>query len=86
MNHFKPMLLAGACLIIAAGSAESAFSMSRWNPSWTQGSGQNGGTPSEYSNNGPKPVVNAFEPSTALVVGSGIAGIALLRRMRSRQK
>ena len=79
MSFFKTAILAAACLIIVMFSADSAFSMSGRDPSWKQGGGQNGGT-----NGGG--TYSVFEPSTALLVGSGIAGMAALRWIRSRKK
>jgi hypothetical protein len=79
MSFFKTTILAAACLIIVGYSADSAFPMSGWDPSWKQGGGQNGGT----NGGGTRSV---FEPSTALLVGSGIAGAAALRWIRSRRK
>ena len=74
MSFLKTAILAAACLIIFVVSTESAFSMSGYDPSWKPRGGQNGGTHS------------VFEPSTALIVGSGIAGVAALRWIRSRKK
>ena len=79
MSFFKTAILVAACLIIVVLSADSSFSMSGWDPSWKQAGGQNGGINGGGTH-------SVFEPSTALIVGSGIAGMAALRWMRSRKK
>ena len=79
MSFFKTALLAASCLFVVVCSTDSAFSMSGWDPSWKQVGGPNGGTTDRGTQ-------RVFEPATALLVGSGIAGIGVLRWMRSRNK
>lgn len=79
MSFVKTALLAISCLFVVVCSADLAFPMSGFDPSWTQVGGQNGGN----SGGGTHKV---FEPATALLVGSGIAGIGVVRWMRSRNK
>jgi hypothetical protein len=78
MSLVRTTILAGACLAVVVFFADSAFSMSGWDPSWKQADGNSGGT-----SGGTRSV---FEPSTALLIGSGIAGAAALRWIRSRKK
>lgn len=77
MNFVKRFILVGGCFTVAIFSADLAFSMSGWDPSWLGGNGRpgNGGTGTR----------KLFEPSTALLVGSGLAGLAGLKWVRGRK-
>lgn len=73
----RGIMLTAVCLTVGIFSADLAFAMSGWDPSWlgggSRGGGYNGGTR------------KLFEPSTALLVGSGLAGLAGLKWVRGRK-
>jgi len=75
MTIIKGIMLAGVFFTVVLFSADLAFSMSGWNPSWPGGN-RGGGIGGARK---------LFEPSTALLVGSGIAGLAGLKWVRGRK-